>query len=451
MKITKSKTKDMVLTLTVNIVNGDYIDKVSKILRDYKKSVVIPGFRKGKTPMGIIEKKYKKPVLVDEVYKIVQENLYKFISDEKIKTLGSPIQIDEEKIDWDNQVDFQIKYQIGLAPNFDLAISKKDKLDFYLIEVDSNMIKKYTDDIAKRYGKMTNVEKSINGDLVYCKINQLDEKGGFLKNGISNDATISMDHIDAKVKKRFIGVKNGDNLKIDILNAFTNHTDLAAMLKISKNEIGNLKFKMFNFQVSNISRLEPAKLDKELFDKVYASSNIKDIKAFKNKVKTDAEKQFVFESDRMFKNDVVNYLLKKVNLNLPDKFLKKWLIQTSKQPITMDLLNSEYDMYAKGLQWQLIENKILEEFKIQVKEEEVSEYAKKMIISQMQQYGQSKMEESKLNEIAKNILDNEKEKKKMYDQLYDEKTLAIYKKEFNLKEKTISYDDFIKLASKKNK
>ena len=451
MKITKSETKEMVLTLTVNIVNGDYIDKVSKILRDYKKSVAIPGFRKGKTPMRIIEKKYKKPVLVDEVYKIVQESLYKFISDEKIKTLGSPIQIDEEKIDWDNQVDFQIKYQIGLAPNFDLAISKKDKIDFYLIEVDSNMIKKYTDDIAKRYGKMTNVEKSINGDLVYCKINQLDEKGGFLKNGISNDATVSMDHIDAKVKKQFIGVKNGDNLKIDILNAFTNHTDLAAMLKISKNEIGNLKFKMFNFQVTNISRLEPAKLDKELFDKVYASSNIKDIKAFKNKVKTDAEKQFMFESDRMFKNDVVNYLLKKVNLSLPDEFLKKWLIQTSKQPITMDLLNSEYNMYAKGLQWQLIENKILEEFKIQVKEEEVSEYAKKMIISQMQQYGQSKMEDSKLNEIAKNILDNEKEKKKMYDQLYDEKTLAIYKKEFNLKEKTISYDDFIKLASKKNK
>ena len=159
----------------------------------------------------------------------------------------------------------------------------------------------------------------------------------------------------------------------------------------------------------------------------------------------------MIESDRLFKNDVVNYLLKKVNLNLPDEFLKKWLIQTSKQPITMDLLNSEYNMYAKGLQWQLIENKILEEFKIQVKEEEVSKYAKKMIISQMQQYGQSKMEESKLNEIAKNILDNEKEKKKMYDQLYDEKTLAIYKKEFNLKEKTISYDDFIKLASKKNK
>ena len=149
----------------------------------------------------------------------------------------------------------------------------------------------------------------------------------------------------------------------------------------------------------------------------------------------------------MLKNDIVTYLIKKLKLKMPDEFLKRWLVKTSEQPITMEILNTEYDMYAKSLQWQLIENKILENYEIKVTQEDVVEHTKKLVGMQMKQYGQTEGDDKQLTDIANNILKNEEERKKVYDQIFDQRTLVVYKENFKLKEKSITYDDFVKLAS----
>ena len=450
MKITQKKTKDLMATLSVEVKAIDYIEQVDKILKDYRKTAQIPGFRKGKTPMGIINKKYRTSVIAEEVNKLLQDELYKHITGEKLRVLGSPMPIDTKPTDWENAEDFNFEYEVGLAPEFDVDITSKDKLNYYKIKADTKLVDKYCNDIAKRYGKMSNPDVSIEGDMIFCSIEQLDVAGQVMNNGIKNDATVSMDYItDLSIKKQFVGLKKDDVICINVMKAFSNHTDLAAMLNVEHSAINNLSSEEFQFTVKNVNRLEPAELNIDLFEKVYGPGTIKNVKAFKDKIKSEAESQLILESDRMLKNDVVTYFIDKLKLKMPNDFLKRWLVQTSKQPITMEMLEKEYDLYAKSLQWQLIENKILERYGIKVTQDDVLAHAKKLISLQMKQYGQPEGDEKQLTEIANNILKNEDEKKKIYDQIFDERTLTVYKENFKLNEKSISYDDFVKLATEK--
>ena len=450
MKLTQSKAKDLMATITVEVKAADYSERVEKVLKDYRKTAEVPGFRKGKTPMGIINKKYRTSVIVEEVNKMLQDELYKHITAEKVRVLGSPMPIDEKPIDWQNDEDFTFEYEVGLAPEFDVKITAKDKLNYYKIKADAKLVDGYCNDIAKRYGKMSNPEASVEGDLIFCTIEQLDVDGVVMDNGIKNDATVAMDYIaDKKIKKQFVGVKKDDLITVNVMKAFTNHSDLGAMLNVDHAAIHNLTSEEFQFTVKNVNRLEPAELNVELFDKVYGPGAIKDEKEFKAKVKSEAEAQFVGESDRMLKNDVVTYFVDKLKLAMPNEFLKRWLVQTSEQPITMEMLETEYDMYAKSLQWQLIENKILENHSIKVTQDDVLAHTKVLISAQMKQYGQPEGDDKQLTDIATNILKNEEERKKVYDQIFDERTLVVYKENFKLTEKSVSYDEFVKLASGK--
>ena len=449
MKITHSDPINLVSVISMKIIEKDYKEQVEKNLKNYQKTTLVPGFRKGKTPMQIIIKKYKKAVLIDEINKLIQSELYKYISSDKLQILGSPISI-EDNVNWDQDKDFLFKYEVGLAPKFDVDISNKDKLDYYNINVDKKLIDKYCDDIAKRNGKMINPDISKEGDLIFCNIQQLNDNKEIIKQGIKNDATVSMDYIsDQKIKKKFIGVSEGDVIDLDIKKSFTNLSDLAAMLNIKQEEINQMKFNQFRFIVNKINRMSSADLNLDLFEKVYGKGSVKNLKEFKLKIKEEAESQFNIESDRMLKNDVVIYLLSKLKLEMPDDFLKKWLLKNSEKPLDPSVLERDYENYVKSLQWQLIENKIIEKYQLKVDEDEVKNHVKGLVKVQMKQYGQIYDDETKLDEIVHNILQNDDERKKIYDQIYDKKTLLIYKDKFKLKEKSISYDDFVKLASKK--
>ena len=450
MKITQSKAKKMMANIKIEVSENDYSEKVNDVLKKYRKDAVVPGFRKGKTPMSIIEKQYKTSIVVDEVNKILQDSLYKHITENKLKVLGSPMPLTDNEIDWKNNTDFVFEYEVGLAPDLSIKISQKDKLTYYNIKADDKLIENNCNDIAKRYGKMTNPSESIAGDLVYCLIQQLDATGEIDASGISNEATVSIDSIkDKKFQKQFIKIKADDILKLNVKEVFTNKADLAAMLKVSQGELENLESNQFQFKVIRINRLAPAELNKDLFDKVYPEKNVKSLKDFKAKIKEEAEKSFVMESDRMLKNDVVLYLVEKVKFDLPDEFLMRWLVKSSEKPLTLEQVKIDYPNYSKSLKWQLIENKILEDNDVKITNDDLISFTKDLVKRQMQQYGQANTDDKQLSDIAENILKNEDERKKISNQLFDEKTLIIYKDLFKLNQKSISYDDFVKLATEK--
>jgi len=445
MNITQERIDDLNAILKVQVLAADYQTKVEEVIVNYRKTASIPGFRKGKVPMGQVRKMIGKSVLIDEVNKILQEAIYKHITENKVEVLGNPLPLTNE-IDWDNVENFDFEYEMGLAPEFKVPL-EKGKFDFLKIVADEKMVNHYATDMAKRYGKMTQPEISEKTDLMMAEFNQLDADGNVLEGGVNHTASVALDIIqDEKAQKALLGLKQGAEVVIRVTKDFSN--DANHMLNITKEELEVLDAD-FKFTVKTISRMQPADLDQELFDKVFGPDTVKTEEEFKAKIKEEVEKSFVSESDNKLKNDVVLHLIDMVKLPLPDDFLKRWLVASNEEGLTMEQVDTEYDQYSKSLKWQLIENKIIKENELEVKNEDVVNHTKELIKQNFAQYGQPVPEDKELNEVAMKVLGNEEERKKVYNQLYDTKTLTLFKEKFKLKEKEVTYDEFVKLASAK--
>ena len=445
MKITQEKKDDLNALLKINLSSEDYQQKVNDVIKNYCKTANVPGFRKGKVPAGQIKKMYGKSILVEEVNKLLQDSIYKYITENKIEVLGNPLPL-ENNIDWENSVDFEFKFEMGLAPDFKVDLDKKVKFNFYKIKADKKMIDHYCNDVAKRYGSMIHPDISEENDLILGDFVQLDNKKNILEGGISHTASVALDVImDKKSKKSLIGVSKDSEVIIRINKNFSK--DVSHMLNINK-EQADLLDSNFKFTVKNISRMNPSDLNQDLFDKVFGKGTVNNKKEFRSKIQDEIEKSFIVESDRKLKNDIVLHLINKLNLKLPDEFLKKWLLQTNDKNLTLEQIEAEYTQYSKSLRWQLIENKIIKENNLEVTNEDVLNHTKDLIKQNFGQYGQKAPEENKLTEIAGKVLENEDERKKVYNQLYDFKTLSLYKRKFKLNDKSVTYDEFVKLASK---
>ena len=445
MKITQEKKDDLNALLKINLSSKDYQQKVNDVIKNYCKTANVPGFRKGKVPAGQIKKMYGKSILVEEVNKLLQDSIYKYITENKIEVLGNPLPL-ENNIDWENSVDFEFKFEMGLAPDFKVDLDKKVSFNFYKIKADKKMIDHYSNDVAKRYGSMIHPEISEENDLILGDFVQLDNKKNILEGGISHTASVALDVVmDKKSKKSLVGVSKGSEVIIRINKNFSK--DVSHMLNINK-EQADLLDSNFKFTVKNISRMNPSDLNQDLFDKVFGTGTVNNKKEFRSKIQDEIEKSFIVESDRKLKNDIVLHLINKLNLKLPDEFLKKWLLQTNDKNLTLEQIEAEYTQYSKSLRWQLIENKIIKENNLEVTNEDVLNHTKDLIKQNFGQYGQKAPEENKLTEIAGKVLENEDERKKVYNQLYDFKTLSLYKRKFKLNDKSVTYDEFVKLASK---
>lgn len=444
MNITQESIDDLNALLKVQINQDDYQEKVNAVIQNYRKTASIPGFRKGKVPVGQIKKMHGKAILIEEVNKLIQEGIYNYITENKVEVLGNPLPLTKD-VDWDHATNFDFEFEMGLSPQFEVKMTKKSKFDYLKIEADKKMLDHYTIDTAKRYGSMTHPEKSEKTDLMMGEFTQLDAEGNVLEGGIKHSASVALDVVtDKKAQKALIGLVQDDEVVIKITNKFS--ADLSHMLNISKEQAQELNSD-FRFTVKSISRMTPAEMNQELFDKVFGKDAVKNEKEFKAKMKEEIEKSFVSESDNKLKNDVILHLIEKTKIELPDTFLKKWLVQTNEKGLTTEQVEEEYDQYSKSLKWQLIENKIIKDNELEVKNEDVIAHTKEMIIQNFAQYGQPAPDDKKLDEIAAQVLTNEEERKKVYNQLYDVKTLTLYKEKFMLKDKTVTYDEFVKLAS----
>ena len=446
MNISKENIDSLNAVLKIELSAADYQERVETVLADYRKTADMPGFRKGKVPAGVVKKRYGIPVKVEEINKILSDSVTKYIVVEKLDILGNPLPKESEQIDWERQEEFVFEYELGLAPTFEVNISKKNKLDLYKIKADKAMIDRYAEDIAKRYGKMSSPEKVEEKDLVYGTFQELDAEGSAVEGGITNQASVSLDAVKTKkLKNEFIGSEKGAVIVLDPKKSFENDTDAAAMLNIDKEAYAGLKAK-FSFTIDNISRMEPAELNTELYDKIYGEGVVKNEKEFREKITVESENMFVGEADRKFQNDAVDYLLEKTSFDLPEEFLKRWMQTVSEKPVTLDEIEKDFEGYKKSLKWQIIENKIAKENEISVSREEAVAETKKLITAQMAQYGQLSPEEEQLEQYAQQVLANKEEEKNIYDRLFSSKMTAFFKSSFKVNEKEISYEKFVKLV-----
>jgi len=446
MNISKENIDALNAIVKIELKASDYKAQVDAKLLNYRKTADMPGFRKGKVPMGVINKRYAIPVKVEEINKVLSDSLTKYIVDEKLDILGNPLPKDGAHINWEAQEDFTFEYEVGLAPNFEVKISNKNKLDYYTITADKAMVDKYAEDITKRYGKMSSPEKVEDKDLVYGTFLELDANGKEMEGGISHQASISLETLSTKkLKTEFIGASKGAIITIDPKKSFVKGTDVASLLNIEKEPFELLSAK-FSFTIDNISRMQPAELTIELFDKMYGAGVVKTEKEFRSKIASEAEAMFVAESDRKFQNDAVEYLLDKTSFELPEEFLKKWMQTVSETPVTREEIESQFVGYKTSLKWQIIENRIAKENKLSVSRAEAISETKKLISAQMAQYGQLSPEEEMLEQYANQVLANKEEEKNIYDRAFASKMTQFFKENFKMNEKKITYDEFIKLG-----
>lgn len=438
MNITKEQIDDLNAVVKVAVSKEDYQDKVEKILKDYRKQANIPGFRKGQVPMGLIKKQYGKAVLVDEVNKLLQDNLNKYLTEEKLDVLGNPLPKQQDDFDWDKDtLDFE--FELGLAPSFEVNLKTKKAVTHYKIVADKKMVDEQVERIQKQYGKL--VSKT--------EVGKTDEVTGFFANEeaeIDHKATIEMDKIKSKKAiDALIGKKVGDTVVLSTKGLFKEDYLLSSALGIAQDKAEGLKVDV-NFTIEEVNQREPAALDQELFDKLFGEGKVTSEQELKDKIKEDSEKQFEQQSDQKLLNDITEKLIEETKFELPSEFLKKWIQISGENPLTEDEAKEEFEKSEKGLRYQLIEGKIIQENELQVQFDELKEFAKGFIKSQMAQYGHMDPKDEELEGIAARVMGNQDEVKRLSEQLMSQKLLNLYKEKANLKVKEVSYEDFIKEA-----
>ena len=436
MDITRENTDALNAVVKVDIISDDYQPKVDKILVDYRKKADIPGFRKGHVPMGMIKKQYEKSVMIDEVNKLLQDSLNKYLTEEKIEILGNPIPRSQENFTWDTK-NFSFEFELGLVPQFEVNLTSKKKITQYVINADDSLIDKEVENLQSRYGKMSAVDIiNENTNVTGTFVNEEKE--------IENKSTINLSDLKGKTNlKKFVGSKVGDVIELKTKSLFSDDSKLMGALGLSNEEVEGLNIKVL-FTIEETTEIELADLDQELFDKLFTDGSVKSVTELRNKIKEDAEKQFLQQADQQLLNSVTEFLIDNTSFDLPSEFLQKWLATAGEKQLTPEEAAEEYNKSEKGLRYQLIQEKILKENDIKLDYEELKEYAKGFIRTQMAQFGNMNPEDAELDDIANRILGNQEEAKKLQDHLMSQKLMTFYKEKMTFKTKKVTYEGFVK-------
>jgi len=447
MNITRENIDDLNAVLRVQVEKADYEGNVEKVLRDYRKKANIKGFRPGMVPFGLIKKMYGKAVQIEEINKLVGESIQKYLADEKVEILGDPLPKtdDHEHIDFDTQESFTFSFDLGLAPEFEVKLSHKNKVNYYEIEADEKMKKDYLDNYTRRYGSFIKGEASEEKDMLKGKIESLDPEGNPVEGGLfADDTTLSVDLIkDKKIKKQFTGKAVNDHVDFDLRKAFPNDFEIAGILKKQKDEVSDINGN-FRFTINEISRFTPAEINQELFDRIYGEGIVNSEDEFMKKIDDEISASLKNESDYKLSADLKNTALEKTEFSLPEEFLKRWLLRVNDKT-TEEQIEKEFDTFRKDLKWQLIRNKIAKANEMKITEEELLKEAENITRLQFRQYGLFYATEEQVTNYAKETLKREEDAKRIADKILEDKVTELLKGMVKLENKKVTIEEFNKL------
>lgn len=446
MNITKKDINALQAELSITLSPTDYEVKVDNAIKKVQKQAAMPGFRAGKVPVGLIKKQYGKSILVDEINKILNDTLYNYINENKIEILGNPMPKEDSQIDFDNQKEWTFNYELGLSPNFDVKLDNSQSFIYNTVKIDDELVEKYLKDVKRNYGKPSNPEVAEAKDVLYIDIVELDADNNIVAGGVFKSTSIGIDRLkNEAAKAKLTGLKKDDKVIINANDLYDSAVDKSISLGIDKEVAENFNANL-QITVRNIARMEDAELNQELFDKIYGAGTINSVEEFKEKIKSELALMFAQDTDRKFIETVEKTLVEKLNITLPDDFLKRWLMAVNEKPLTKEQLEAEYPAYAKSMQWKLIENKIIKNNNIAVTADEAKDEAKSYIRSQFARYGQTP-DENEVSKIADSILAKEQEAQKIFEGLYSKKVLDVLKSNCKLETKEVSYNEFFGISN----
>ncbi|NDV94146.1 trigger factor [Dysgonomonas sp. 521] len=438
--------------LQITVAKADYQEKLDNALKTFRKKANIPGFRPGTVPMGMVKKMYGKSVLAEEINKIVGENLYNYIQENNLNVLGEPLpnQEKQQPIDFSVEGDYDFFFDLALAPEIKLSLTKKDKVPYYAIAVDEEMVDKQIASYTANYGKYEKVEEDAKEtDLIRGTISEL-EDGKVKEGGIFVEAGILMPSYmkDEAEQAKFVGSKAGDVIVFNPGKAYDgNETEIASMLHIDKNAVEAIAPE-FQFAITEVTRYQEAALDQELFDKIFGAGTVTTEADFKAKVKETIADQFAPDSDYKFLLDAKELLEKKTgDLQFPDAFLKRWLVASGEER-TAESVEEDYPKILADLKFHLIKEQLAKDYEIKIDNDDMKTIAMQAARAQFAQYGMMNLPDEMVENYANDMLKNKDNARNLFDRAMENKIIDTLKTKLGVEEKTISLDEFRKFFEK---
>jgi len=452
MNISKENIDALNAVIKLTVEKDDYAKKVDDVLKDYRKRVNMPGFRPGKVPAGVVKKMYGKAVLADEVNKLVSESIHGYIVENKLDLLGEPLPSEsQEVIDFDTAESFEFAFDVALAPEVEVKLTKREKLPLYTIEITDEMLATQVDSITGRFGTTEKVDEVTEKSMVKGNFAELNDKGEVKEEGITKeDAVISLSVIkDDAEKAKLLGAKAGDVITFNPTKAFPNESEITYMLGVEKEVAADLTSD-FQFTITEATEFKQPEMNQDLFDKAFGEGEVKTEEEFKERVKSDFANMLAMETEYRFTVDAKDKLMGKVDVEFPEAFLKRWLLATNRENEQMneETLENEMPRFLEDLKWQLIRNSLIKASDLKVEEADVVEYAKKSARIQFMQYGLNNVPEEHLENYAKEMIQKEDQRRQMAEGAINDKVMDLIKESVKVEEKEISRDDFNKLFEK---
>lgn len=432
------KNEDLTAVLKIGLATDDYAEKVERQIQEVRKTIQMPGFRKGNVPAGLIRKQYGQGILIEEVNKLLQEGINGYIKEQQLTLLGQPMPREKSDIDWSSELQ-EFEFDLGLAPEIKLNISeKKDKLPYRQVDITDALVDDEIDSLRRRYGKVEQVEEVGPADFVR---GQCTEKGQ--EDGHTHSAGFRLDEERfTLLSKKLTGAKKDDEVELDVKADFAQPEEAAQALGMDSAHL-ETHGAQWNFKIEGIIRVEPAEMTAEdLFEKVH--KGVTEEAEFRSKVSEQLQASFSGDAERMFQNAMIEYLLERENIPLPDAFLRKWMVSAHEgaEPMTDEQVGQEYPAMAKGIRWQLIETSVAEQEELKVENEDLQEAARALVREQMAAYGQQMMDPALVDSIAQNYMNDGDKVSKLYEKAMQTKVLEHLSAKFGKKVESVSVEDF---------
>ncbi len=435
--------------LTITVEEADYQASVEKTLKDYRKKANYPGFRPGMVPMGLIKKQFGASAKMDAINKLIGEQIYKYMQDNKIQMLGEPLPSEKQEAqDLEKPAPYTFAFDIAVAPEFKIELNGHNKIDHYTITVDDALIDRQVDMFASRSGSYEKAESYEDNDMLKGDLRELDEQGNTKEGGVTVEvASIMPNYIKNEAQKAlFNGAKLGDIITINPSEAYESEAEIASLLKVERDRVKDFKGN-FSYQITDIQRYKKHPVDQELFDQMFGKDTVKDEKAFREKIAEGLKAQLAVDADYKFILDVRAYCEKKVGkLQFPDALLKRIMLNNNKDK-GEEFVEKNYEQSVKELTWHLIKEQLVAANQIKVDDADVLNAAKETARVQFAQYGMNNVPDEYVENYAKEILKKRENVDGLVDRAVDIKLTDALKKVVKLNEKEISLDDFNKMMS----
>lgn len=446
MNITRENLGDLDLLIKVEIVENDYAEKVNKQLKDYQKKATVPGFRKGMAPMGLIQRMYKSAVVADQVQELLGESLYKYLDDEKLDIIGSPLSNDEKtgKIDFEKGKDYTFYFDAALMPQVELAWDKVNA-SLYQIKVNPKDIDKQVEEISQRYGKFETPEVIGEGDYVYGKVEELDKDGNVKEGGVSTFASFDLSTLknQEEIQPLFIGKKAEDKIVFNAGKAFSAadiekhfHLETAAAKKFKAD---------VQLTVSGCSHITPHEINDELFAKVFPGETVKDLAAFRKMLGKELEKSYNEQADIFYVNEVRKQLIDNFTAPMPEAFLKRWIANRGDKDVTAESVEAEWaEKYLPSLKWEMVDNALNKIKPIEPTQNDIVDYVKDILSKNdtAQEGEDEKAREERLEQSARTIAKDRQNVQQIVDRLYAQNTCALFKEQLKPEPEKVTIKEF---------